>query len=215
MNDMEPVVFVTGPLAVNTLVLPLDSGRCAVVDPGGAPSTIIAYLSREGLEPGAIVLTHGHWDHIAALSELAAAWPDAEIAIHGEDASWLGNGALARHRSFFGSLGAGDLVDPSAGELPAPTLLLSEGEDFRGWRVLHTPGHTPGSISLWRESEGLLVSGDTLFRSGYGRTDGPGGSDASLAASLRRLLALPAETRVYPGHGEPTTIGEERRGYSL
>lgn len=212
---MEPVVFVTGPLSVNTLILPADPGRCLVVDPGGDPALIIAYVQEEGFVPAALVLTHGHWDHLGALGALAERWPGADILIHREDAAWLGSGAVSRHADFFESLGAGDLIDSTRPDLPSPTGFLAEGEALYGWTVMHTPGHSPGSICLYRGEEGVLVSGDTLFRSGYGRTDGPGGSDVRLAESLHRLLSLPAETRVYPGHGKPTTVGTELGGYSL
>lgn len=212
---MEPVVFVTGPLAVNTLILPAGPGRCFILDPGGDPASIIAYVRAEGLSPAAFVLTHGHWDHLAALPELARQWPDAAVLVHRADSLWLGEGAVGRHRSFFETLGAGSLVDAAGPDLPEANDFLEEGGDCFGWKVFHTPGHSPGSVSLYRETDQILVSGDTLFRSGYGRTDGPGGSDRELADSLRRLLALPPSTRVYPGHGKPTDIGTERAGYSL
>lgn len=209
---MEPVRFVVGPLAVNALILPSGSGDCVVVDPGGDPDLIIAYISSNRLSVSHIVLTHGHWDHLAALNELSGAWPTAAIAIHEADSPWLGIGALARHRAFFASLGAAALVPEGRDELPGANLALCEGLTIGEWKVLHTPGHSPGSVSLYRETDGTLVSGDTLFRSGYGRTDGPGGNDEALAESLRRLLALPPETRVFPGHGSGTTIGAERAG---
>lgn len=215
MDPMEIIRMVTGELGVNTLILKTAPHECAVVDPGADAPSIIARISAEGLTPAALLLTHGHWDHLGALSELALAWPEARIGIHPGDSTWLGPGALERHRSFFASLGASSLVSPDAGELPGSDLPLREGVSLCGWKVLETPGHSPGSVSLYCEGEGILLSGDTLFRGGYGRTDGPGGSDESLAQSLRRLLALPPDTRVIPGHGEETTIGGERDFYAL
>ncbi len=212
---MEIIRMVTGALGVNTLIVKTAPHGCAVVDPGADAASIIARISAEGLTPGHILLTHGHWDHLGALSELAQAWPEARIGIHQGDSSWLGPGALERHRAFFSSLGAASLVPSGAGELPGAAVLLVEGLSLCGWRVLETPGHSPGSVSFYLEGEGILLSGDTLFRGGYGRTDGPGGSDAVLAQSLRRLLALPPDTRVIPGHGEETTVGEERGFYAL
>jgi glyoxylase-like metal-dependent hydrolase (beta-lactamase superfamily II) len=95
-------------------------------------------------------------------------------------------------------------------EMPDASVLLDEGDTLGPFRVLHLPGHSPGSIGLLWEEEKVLISGDTLFRAGMGRTDLPGGDGKLLDASLERLFKLDGDTRVYPGHGETTTIGRER-----
>jgi glyoxylase-like metal-dependent hydrolase (beta-lactamase superfamily II) len=97
--------------------------------------------------------------------------------------------------------------------MPSPTRLLAEGDTIGPFTVLHLPGHTPGSVGFFRESEGALFSGDTLFRDGSGRTDLPGGNSNHLEESLHRLMAMDADILVYPGHGEATTIGAERQYY--
>ena len=105
--------------------------------------------------------------------------------------------------------------NPEVSSLPQPGHIACTAypESLFGFRVLHTPGHTPGSVCLYREEEKVLFSGDTLFRAGFGRTDLAGGSMHQLLSSLRTLLALPRDVRVYPGHGESTTIDEECRRY--
>jgi len=210
--------LVTGPLSVNTWCVPLDSRRMMVVDPGGDADSIIAHISARDSTVALILLTHGHFDHMIGLPALARAWPEASIAIHGDDAVWLGDGALARHYAFFAELGAGSVVSRYKDELPEATQLLAEGqplavgvgETVDGWTVMHTPGHSPGSVCLYNEAEHTLIAGDTLFKAGYGRTDASGGDYAALADSLSRLFKLPAETLVLPGHGGTTTIGKER-----
>jgi len=206
---MNITQLVTGPLGVNTWFLPLDGVSLVVVDPGGNPELIIAHMEALHLRPALILLTHGHFDHLVALPALAAAFPGVPVAIHPADAAFLGSGALSRHRSFFARLGAAELVDAYPEELPSASLLLAEGQDLWGWKVMHTPGHSRGSVCLHNPASGILVSGDTLFRDGAGRTDCSGGSSAELSESLRRLSLLPAETLVLPGHGDRTTIGRE------
>jgi glyoxylase-like metal-dependent hydrolase (beta-lactamase superfamily II) len=202
---------VTGPIAVNTWGIPLDSGRVMIVDPGGDVDRIIAYLGELNSQLAVIMCTHGHLDHLLAVPELARRFPEAEILIHSLDAAYLGPGARERHRSFFHALGAFNLVEPYLEEMPPATALLAEGDRIADtpWTVLHTPGHSPGSICLYNAETGVLVSGDTLFKSGFGRTDAPGGNWEHLEKSLARLRGLPGETLVLPGHGEITTIGNE------
>jgi glyoxylase-like metal-dependent hydrolase (beta-lactamase superfamily II) len=210
--------LVTGPLSVNTWFIPVGGQSLVVVDPGGDAELIIAHLSRLEFSPALFFLTHGHFDHLTGLPALAAAFPDVPVAIHSADASFLGEGALERHYRFFTALGAGSVVTRYKEELPPPDILLAEGTPvfladgkvLAGWDVLHTPGHSPGSVCLYNRAENILVSGDTLFRSGVGRTDAPGGSSTALDASLERLFSLPAETLVLCGHGEQTTIGREK-----
>ncbi len=181
-----------------------------VVDPGGNSSAVIARVEQLGLPLEVIALTHGHFDHLGALSALSAAFPEAKVAIHPDDALWLGKGALARHLSFFTTLGAGGLVSGYTGELPEASLFLENALEAGGWRVLHTPGHSPGSVSLYNVGLGVLLAGDTLFAGGVGRTDGPGGDSRAMNSSLKLLLALPGETRVLSGHGPATSIARER-----
>jgi len=208
---MKITHLVTGPLSVNTWIIPLDSLHMMVVDPGGDADSIIAHLSGRESVPSLIVLTHGHFDHLIALAALKRAFPEVGIAMHPADGRFLGAGALARHHAFFTDLGAGSMIKRYQEELPAATVDLADGMVLSGWQVLHTPGHSPGSVCLYNMSQKTLVSGDTLFNSGFGRTDADGGSMAELEESLARLFALPADTLVLPGHGQETTIGRERQ----
>lgn len=216
---MKITQLVTGPLSVNTWCIELDPTRVMVVDPGGDADSIIAHLAERGVAPALFLLTHGHFDHVIALPELARAWPSVPIAIHPDDVASLGPGAIARHRAIFAAMGGESLVDAYSAELPPATVSLEDGKPIvlpgtpetaiPGWVVMHTPGHSPGSVCLYNAVEGVLVSGDTLFCAGYGRTDLEGGDSGELFRSLTRLFALPPRTLVLPGHGERTTIGAE------
>lgn len=160
---------------------------CVVIDPGAEPERIREAC--EGRRIEAILLTHGHFDHIGAVAELAK--NGVEIVIHRDDAPMLTDTRL----------NASWLVGWSI-TAPAATRTVREGEEitYAGvtFTVLHTPGHTPGSV-CYRAGE-KLFTGDTLFHFGYGRTDLPGGSMAQLAESLRRLQTMARECEVYPGH---------------
>jgi glyoxylase-like metal-dependent hydrolase (beta-lactamase superfamily II) len=171
---------------------------------------IIARLAKLSLRPRYIVLTHAHFDHVEALPELAAAYPDAVIAIHPAEAAKLGPGSLELHRRDFAGAGAATYVDALWKPLPEATLFLKDGDSLGPFTVLHLPGHSPGSIGLYWQEEKILLSGDTLFYAGVGRTDLPGGDWSELEQSLKRLFLLDGETKVYPGHGPATTIHRER-----
>lgn len=206
--------LVTGPLSVNTWFIPIGENRVVIVDPGGDADLIIAHLEESGSIPSAVALTHGHFDHLTALPELLRAFPGLPIAIHEADAPFLGPGALERHLAFFEEIGGASLVRRYGETLPGATGFLRDGEDLlgdTGWKVLHTPGHSEGSVCLYCEREGILISGDTLFCSGVGRTDARGGSLEKLEASLLRLSSLDPDTVVLPGHGQRTRIGDELR----
>jgi glyoxylase-like metal-dependent hydrolase (beta-lactamase superfamily II) len=198
-----------GDIATNCWIYPLNDGECALIDPGAEPDRITARLKTLKLKPVYILLTHGHFDHIAALPRLAAAFAPV-IAIHREDAEYLGPGSYQVHcRSFTAAAGSAAYVDAFWEDMPAPAVELAEGDTIGPFRVLHLPGHTPGSAAFYDEDAKVLFSGDTLFRGDYGRTDLPGGDTAKIMASLKRLFSMDKDIRVYPGHGPATTIGEE------
>jgi len=224
MNDTTQTTeaIVVGALGTNCWIvpladpsIPLHDGKdgkkpCAVIDPGEDAPAILSRLERRGLYPRYILLTHGHFDHIAALPEVAAAFGGAaEVAIHRDDAAYLGAGAYQRHRRVF-SGESGAYLDSLWKDMPEPARLLAEGDTIGPFQVLHLPGHTPGSAGFYDQAGGRLFSGDTLFRAGVGRTDLSGGDEAALQRSLLRLFALDGNVAVYPGHGPATTIGRER-----
>jgi glyoxylase-like metal-dependent hydrolase (beta-lactamase superfamily II) len=194
--------FVTGPLDNNVYLLTVDGHREAIaVDPAlGAAEVVLPALRERELRLILIFATHAHWDHVAEVQALVEV-TGATVAAHRLDAELI---ARPAHPMLFP-----DLVVPPADvgrELfEGDTVELGSVE----LKVLHTPGHSPGSICLYAAAESTLISGDTLFAGGIGRTDLPGGNAGLLRTSLQRLAQLPPETRVLPGHGEPTTIGEE------
>jgi len=173
-----------------------------IIDPGDKAKEILKKVEDLGLDIKLIVLTHGHIDHIGALKEVKEA-TGAEVAIHGDDARSLRRQLLS---VIFG------LFYPTP---PPPDRLLKDGDSIDvgdlHFVVLHTPGHTSGGICLL--GQGVVFSGDTLFNYSIGRTDLPGGSYSKLMNSIQtKLMTLPDNTVVYPGHGNETTIGAERRG---
>jgi glyoxylase-like metal-dependent hydrolase (beta-lactamase superfamily II) len=194
-----------GPLSCNcSIVVDEESRRAAVVDPGDDAEEILSALARMDARPVVLLHTHGHFDHIAGARRIHDA-TGAEIALHPAD-RFLYDGLQEQGRLFGMAFDAPAAVDRE----------LSDGEEvpFGGSsiRVLHTPGHSPGSCAFLLESaDRVLFSGDTLFSGSVGRTDLWGGSFDTLAASIReKLYCLPPELRVVPGHGEETTIGKER-----
>ncbi len=203
-----------GPLGVNAYVL-ASEGACVLVDPGDEASRILAFLDSRELAPDLVVATHGHLDHTGAIPELLAAWRcrgrRVPLAVHSGDAAYFGARSEETNRALFASIRALGYFRAAWRPLPEPDLLLAEGDLLPGgrYRVIHSPGHSPGSICLYAEAEGILVSGDTLFRDGYGRTDCFDSDPLALGESLRRLFTLPPGTRAFPGHGGDTTIGRE------
>ncbi|MFC1909800.1 MBL fold metallo-hydrolase [Chloroflexota bacterium] len=180
------------------------TGEGMVIDPAGEENRILQAVKDAKLDIKLIVLTHGHPDHIAALGEVKKA-TGARVAIHPDDAPALNS---AETRSFSAMFGI------AFNEPPEPDWLLKEGDVIKlgelEFKVMQTPGHSPGCICL--EGEGVVFSGDTLFNYGVGRTDLPGGNYKKLMASLNdKLMKLPDETLVYPGHGPHSTIGAERK----
>ncbi|MCX8126822.1 MAG: MBL fold metallo-hydrolase [Dehalococcoidia bacterium] len=196
---MRIIALEVGPFFSNCYVVGQDhSNEGIVIDAGAEPGEIMVAIKKMRLMVRYIIATHGHMDHVGAVSELKKA-TGALFAIHESDAVYL-----SRRGFLFGGIGGA----------VQPDILLHGGETISAgslsFRVLHTPGHSPGGICL--VGEGVVFTGDTLFRGSIGRYDFPGASGRQLLDSIRtELLSLPDDTVVYPGHGPMTTIGEERK----
>lgn len=190
-------------MATNCYIVGDDETKeCIVVDPASEAERVLAVLEKLGLKATLIAVTHGHPDHTGAVVPLLKA-TGAPFAMHPADVPYL-----PEWGSMFGFMIPG-FQDP-----PSPDVELTKGSVVKAgglsFAVIETPGHTPGGICL--HNEGVLLSGDTLFQAGIGRYDLPGGDGSTLLESIRtRLFILPDEVDVFPGHGEATNIGWEKR----
>ena len=193
---MKVKLLRVGPIGTNCYILEDDqTNLAAVIDPGDEPELIQEALEKEGVEVRYLLLTHGHYDHTTAVPALHRVYPQADIYIHQADAN-----------------GAGSTLVPLAGEVD-DLKLYDEGDVIRlgdhEIQVLHTPGHSPGSVTL--KVEDVLFTGDTLFAGSCGRTDLRGGSYEQIMQSLKRLGELKGDFHVCPGHEATSTLERERR----
>ena len=212
--------FTFGPFETNTYVVSFPSGEdgsgfILLIDPACSneyeQQQLLNYINRQSIVPRqssnrqlAIIATHGHLDHLWGAQWATEQW-STPVLMHEADIPMAK--AMQEQYDLFG-------IPAKAQHFPIEKLSqssINRTSSIVKSSIIPTPGHTPGSICLYFPEEKVLFSGDTLFRMGYGRTDLPGGNYGQLIDSLRRLFELPSDVRVYPGHGEPTTIGAEQR----
>ena len=197
--------FTFGPFGTNTYVLVDEEGKVLLIDPAcfyeQERQELYQTITRlhQPDQPLTIVATHGHLDHLWGAKWATETW-HTPVRMHEADIPMAQ--AMQQQYDLFG-------VRMKAERFQIEEF-RSQNSDFR-FQIIHTPGHTQGSVCLYFPEERKLFSGDTLFRCGYGRTDLPGGNYGQLISSLEQLMTLPPETEVFPGHGESTTIGYERR----
>lgn len=200
--------FDKGIFGSNTYVISdPESGKGAVIDCGNAADAVKRYVSDKNISIEYIILTHGHYDHAELIGDYRIAFPGARSVCTAAEAKVLSD-PEANVSALFGS----------AVRYPLPDIALSDGDTLSlgenkaaVFEVISTPGHTPGSYCLYLRAEKLMFTGDVLFAHGRGRTDFKYGSEADMHRSLMRLLSMDGDTAIYPGHGEPSHIAQERR----
>jgi hydroxyacylglutathione hydrolase len=207
--DFDSVIlrrFEGGPFQENAyLVACPETGTAAAIDPGGGTDLLIEALEREDWTLSSIILTHAHLDHVDGIPLLRRVRPDVPILLHPLDGPLYA--AAPEQATLFG-LELPSLPPVDRNLMPGETLRIGTAE----LTVEFAPGHAPGHVILRSEQEGLALVGDVIFRGSIGRTDLPGGDTRTLLSSIReRILTLPDETRLFPGHGPDTTVGAERR----
>ena len=206
MDSLKIIIMQVGMLETNCYIISdrdAGNGRCIIIDPGDEARKICLRLEEEKLVPEAVLLTHGHFDHIGAIEGIKEKYPDIKIyADKAED-------RLLRDPS----LNASDLIRHLM--TVEADRLLDDGEEFTvagiTFKNISTPGHTSGSACFMHEESNRLFCGDTLFECSVGRTDMPTGDHDVLERSLAKLMELPGDITCFPGHGRPTTIANERK----
>ena len=205
MGDIKIGRMVLGPVSTNTYFLYREGGsEAVVVDPADYGKLIYDKLLENGLQVSAILLTHGHFDHIWGVKALKEAAPEIKIFAAEAEKELLADVKL----NVSGQTGRPCVIKADSYVKDGEVLHLADMDI----RVIDTPGHTVGGCCFYVEEAGILVSGDTLFQDSVGRTDLPTGSMSALVRSVRdKLFVLPDEVKVYPGHGEDTSIGHEKK----
>lgn len=201
---MEWIQLPLGPLQTNAYIVYNNEGSCLIIDPGEEKNKIIQFVQKKRLQPKAILLTHAHFDHIGAVDPIREEY-SIPVYLHQAEKKWLPNPSLNGSAIFEGV--------QSISVKHADQLFTKEGvlsvEGFQFF-LLETPGHSPGGVSFYFEEDGFIIVGDTLFEGGIGRTDLKGGQEQQLLKSIHnKLLTLPNDTYVLPGHDGVTTIGQE------
>lgn len=198
--------FILGPIKTNCYIVYDDNKEAGVIiDPAIFAQEVIDFVKKQDLKIEYILLTHGHFDHLSGAVAMAKKL-GAKICLHQEDIQVIKESV-------------GDLASMFGYKLEyfEPDIFLKDRQEFKvgnlEFKVIHTPGHSPGGVSFYFEKEKVLFPGDTLFADSYGRTDLPGGDEQEIFKSIKKLLELPEDIKVYPGHGDDTTIGIEKLNY--
>ncbi len=215
--------IIVGPLHTNTYVVSTGKKECLLIDPGDEIDLLIQRLESINMTPRAIIFTHGHLDHTSAAQGIIEHYREKgemAIGIHPDDAEFLGRKSRERNRKTFAIFGepGESYFENTYCELPKVTFFLEEGEQIldTDLTVMHTPGHTPGSVSFYSESRKYVFSGDTLFFKGIGKADFAESNEKALLDSIQsKLLTLPPDTRLFPGHGPSSSIERESRNQSF
>lgn len=223
---MEPIVITTFPgWDVNSMIVPLADGKAFVVDPaaceiGGDENAIIDRLEAENLSPIAIVITHGHFDHVCGIKTLVAKYPNLPVLIHRNGADRLGKNSVDEQSKQLKKRPHASFVLPAVSDLPEPAGFLEHKKTLfdaipsaesnfsplvcdalKEWQVIFTPGHSADSVCILNEKEKVIIAGDTIFYYGYPATDLPGGSISRLSMTYQELaVAFDSDVRIYPGH---------------
>ncbi len=191
-----------GACMTNCYIVSGDNSSCVIIDPACNGNIIVSETENLSLNPVAILLTHGHFDHIYAIPELIKKYPDIKIYVHKDEVQYLRNSSLNLSPIF----GENFVYSGEVNSLSDNDTIVEAGLTFK---VMHTPGHTLGSVCYLTEN--VIFSGDTLFASTIGRTDFPNGSFETILKSLQKLKRLENDYTVYPGHNATTTLSREKK----
>ena len=217
---MDLRLFTTGVICTNTYCFLDGEKSFSFMDPGGNGKELVEYVKSQNGVISSVLLTHGHYDHIAGIRCMVEAFPNIKIYVHGDDAYRLGENAFDVAYREFVQLGIGEVVDKNDFPIPPGDVLLKDGDVILkgsvtfpdGLQVVSTPGHSPGSVCFFSAEKNIMFTGDTIFAQGScGRIDCEGGDGEKLKTSLERILSFPDDVEILPGHGPASLLKTEKK----